>query len=92
MLIHHISILSARGEIGYWSWRATAAKELARRNLEINVTELRRCMASILNDSLMILYFDSGSMCDADINTELKAIVPVIIDVCMTALYAKNPS
>jgi hypothetical protein len=37
----------------------------------------------------MILYFDSGSMRDADINTELKAIVPVTIDVWMTALYAR---
>jgi hypothetical protein len=61
------------------SYLNTATKELARQILEINFTELRRCMANVLNHSLTILYFDSGSMRDADINTELKVIVPVTI-------------
>lgn len=82
-----ITDLSNRSELGYWI--TPARKVLTQRAVDLDVTEIRRCLINLLTRVMTILYFENGSMTSADILIELNAIVPVTVDICMSALYAK---
>ena len=83
----YLSLLTTRGEIGYW--RASDRKVLANRVLTLDCTEFRRTIGATLTSALRIVYYQQGSMRQADIDAEIAAFVPLAVDVCMTALYAK---
>lgn len=79
-----INNLLAQGVLGY-----RRSSEPKTQILELNCTELRGCMLTTLTHCLKIAYCEKGSVRESCIESEMAKIVPVTVDVCMTALYAK---
>lgn len=83
----YLNTLSVRREIGFWIDRAR--KDLPRVVIPLSPANMRRGFAFTLRSSMTVLYHNLGSMTQAAIDAELELFVPVAVDVCMTAIYAK---
>ncbi|CDO45228.1 Coat Protein [Arhar cryptic virus-I] len=76
-----------RKEIGYR--RTGAGKVLTFRSFDLNVSYFRTAITDVMSRVLKIRYQSNGSMRQTEIDTEIATFVPHIVNVCMSALYAK---
>lgn len=69
--------------------RTFAQRNPTYRYYTINLVNFRDAITSVLQDYLDIKYHDKGEWSNAQITQELAYIIPIIVDACVTALYAR---
>lgn len=83
----YLTALKSSNELGYE--RPIASRVLGSRYYEIKVDNFRANMTTVLEAYLKYKYVEQGRMTSSQIDAELKMVVPITVDACMTALYAK---
>lgn len=79
--------LKDRKELGYS--RSVGKKKLELWPIEIDVPRFRYAIKNVLMNALIARYHTHSEMRSIDIYTEINEIVPIVSDMCMSALYAK---
>lgn len=82
-----IKRLEARNEIGFR--RLLGNKRPTFVVMELNVPYFRACITDVMTGVLRHRYHHSGSYRTSEIEAEIKDIVPYVVDMCCSALYAK---
>nr|WKB12160.1 coat protein 2 [Allium deltapartitivirus] len=83
----YIRKLKDREELGYM--RAADKQELEVKSFELDPKALRDAMTGTLKAALTYRWFAHTSMSNTQIETQINKIAPYIVDMCMSALYAK---
>ncbi|KAL6996487.1 hypothetical protein U1Q18_006620 [Sarracenia purpurea var. burkii] len=83
----YIRLLKDRKELGYR--RSTGKNRLEMVTYEIDVPTLRTNIGAVMRHALIARYQAHTMMRQSDIVAEIDDIVPLVSDMCMSALYAK---
>jgi hypothetical protein len=83
----YLQRLKAAKEIGYE--RPFSQRRPQLRFYEIQIKNFRDAMTYVLSNYITWKFHEQGSLTNAQITSEVNEIVPICVDACMTALYAK---
>eukprot|EP00262_Sarcandra_glabra_P017759 TRINITY_DN6185_c0_g1_i1.p1 TRINITY_DN6185_c0_g1~~TRINITY_DN6185_c0_g1_i1.p1 ORF type:complete len:345 (+),score=18.40 TRINITY_DN6185_c0_g1_i1:170-1204(+) len=83
----YLTRLRAANELGYE--RPFEQRRLPKRHYEIQISNLRDAMTYVLSNFIIWKQAEQGRFTIGQINSEVNEIVPICVDACMTALYAK---
>ncbi|DAZ87293.1 TPA_asm: coat protein [Arceuthobium sichuanense virus 6] len=84
---NYLRLLRSRNEIGYFK---TILKEtLTSQSFEIVVSYFRYAMTQTLKSAILLRYLNSQEPRTSDAEAKINALVPLAVDVTMSALYAR---